>query len=356
MPPCLHGEWSVADGIEATRRLQEFPSPSRVVVLTTFDLGELVYATLRPKRAGLLKDAPAVQLSAAIRTIAQGDALLAPAITKRLMTSLLTAHPPRADAARPPEGWPRAGSAQTNACGPRRDVVPMDSGLPTHALGTSRPSRWLKRVITGPRNGGPAGLPSARKTHHRGGASDPHESPMIPTRRRPTDGQEAHVWPSVAAVAGAGALMIAAPSAASAQPAKAHEHFTIIFKGSGDVPGTIIASGQFNAVGRVTHIPDSDDSTAVFPGLGTFVIHLTDTGGTDSFNELTCVEQFTFTDTQTFSDGTGRFAGISGTGSSSGRGTFVARRTPTGCNRDDSVGVVVVQGDADLTLPTTTGG
>lgn len=89
------------DGIEATRWLQEFPSPPRVVVLTTFDLDDLVYAALEAGASGfLLKDAPAAQLSAAIRTIAQGEALLAPAITKRLITSFLTAHPPRADAAR----------------------------------------------------------------------------------------------------------------------------------------------------------------------------------------------------------------------------------------------------------------
>lgn len=93
------------------------------------------------------------------------------------------------------------------------------------------------------------------------------------------------------ATVAAGAIMVAAPAAAFAQPTSGHEHFTTIFKGIGDAPGTIIASGQFNAVGSVTSSPDSDDATAVFPGLGTFVIHLNQTGGTDSFNELTCVEQ-----------------------------------------------------------------
>lgn len=64
----------------------------------------------------------------------------------------------------------------------------------------------------------------------------------------------------------------------------------------------------------------------------------------------------TYTDALTFSDGTGQFAGIIGTGSSSGRGTIVARRTPTGCDRDDSVGVVIDQGEANVTFAATTRG
>jgi DNA-binding NarL/FixJ family response regulator len=75
------------DGIEATRRLGRIgPDPPRVIMLTTFDLDEYVYEALRAGASGfLLKDAPAAQLVDAIRVVAAGDALLAPAITRRMI-------------------------------------------------------------------------------------------------------------------------------------------------------------------------------------------------------------------------------------------------------------------------------
>jgi len=74
------------DGIEATRRLGAAGSPARVLVLTTFDLNEYVYEALRAGASGfLLKDAPAAQLVTAIRVVADGEALLAPSITRRLI-------------------------------------------------------------------------------------------------------------------------------------------------------------------------------------------------------------------------------------------------------------------------------
>jgi DNA-binding NarL/FixJ family response regulator len=76
------------DGIEATRRIvgaAETPGV-RVLILTTFDLDEYVYAALRAGASGfLLKDTPPGDLLAAVRVIAAGDALLAPAITRRLI-------------------------------------------------------------------------------------------------------------------------------------------------------------------------------------------------------------------------------------------------------------------------------
>ena len=70
------------DGIEATRLLRSADSGPRVLVLTTFDLDEYVYEALRAGASGfLLKDVPAPQLAAGIRTVGQGDALLAPSIT-----------------------------------------------------------------------------------------------------------------------------------------------------------------------------------------------------------------------------------------------------------------------------------
>jgi DNA-binding NarL/FixJ family response regulator len=76
------------DGIEATRRICGTPETAdvRVLILTMFDLDAYVYAALRAGASGfLLKDTPPADLLAAIRVIAAGDALLAPAVTRRLI-------------------------------------------------------------------------------------------------------------------------------------------------------------------------------------------------------------------------------------------------------------------------------
>jgi DNA-binding NarL/FixJ family response regulator len=87
------------DGIEATRRLRQAGVDARVLVLTTFDLDEYVYAAMRAGASGfLLKDAPRDQLVHAVRTVARGDALLAPAITQRLIERF-AARPVPAEAA-----------------------------------------------------------------------------------------------------------------------------------------------------------------------------------------------------------------------------------------------------------------
>ncbi|MFI7446621.1 response regulator [Nonomuraea sp. NPDC049714] len=76
----------VMDGLEATRRLLSSGVPSKVLILTTFDLDDYVYAALRAGASGfLLKDASAVQLAEAVRVVASGEALIAPAVTKRLI-------------------------------------------------------------------------------------------------------------------------------------------------------------------------------------------------------------------------------------------------------------------------------
>ncbi|WP_027344504.1 response regulator [Hamadaea tsunoensis] len=74
------------DGIEATRRLTAATGRSRVLILTTFDLDEYVYAALRAGASGfLLKDARPDELLAGIRAVAGGDAIIAPALTRRLL-------------------------------------------------------------------------------------------------------------------------------------------------------------------------------------------------------------------------------------------------------------------------------
>jgi DNA-binding NarL/FixJ family response regulator len=74
------------DGLEATRRILAADEAARILILTTFDLDEYIYEALRAGASGfVLKDDPPEQLIAAIRTVAAGDALLSPAITKRVI-------------------------------------------------------------------------------------------------------------------------------------------------------------------------------------------------------------------------------------------------------------------------------
>ena len=74
------------DGIEATRRLVERGASARVLVVTTFDLDEYVFAALRAGASGfLLKDADPDRLVQAVRTVAAGETLLAPTVTRRLV-------------------------------------------------------------------------------------------------------------------------------------------------------------------------------------------------------------------------------------------------------------------------------
>jgi DNA-binding NarL/FixJ family response regulator len=83
------------DGIEATRQITAAPQTAavRVLILTTFDLDEYVFAALRAGASGfLLKDTRPADLLAAIRVVAAGDALLAPAVTRRLIEEF-TRHP-----------------------------------------------------------------------------------------------------------------------------------------------------------------------------------------------------------------------------------------------------------------------
>jgi DNA-binding NarL/FixJ family response regulator len=84
----------VLDGVEATRRLVAEGSPARILVLTTFDLDEYVHAAIRAGASGfLLKDVTPAKLLEAIRVVADGDALLAPTVTRRLLERFATTLP-----------------------------------------------------------------------------------------------------------------------------------------------------------------------------------------------------------------------------------------------------------------------
>jgi DNA-binding NarL/FixJ family response regulator len=83
------------DGIEATRRLVAADAGVRVLVLTTFDLDEYVYAAIRAGASGfLLKDVKPSDLVHAVEVVARGDALLAPAVTRRLLDRFASAPAP----------------------------------------------------------------------------------------------------------------------------------------------------------------------------------------------------------------------------------------------------------------------
>jgi len=76
----------VTDGIEATRAIVAAGGPTRVLILTTFDLDQYVYSALRAGASGfLLKDVPPTDLLSAIRAVAGGDAVVAPSTTRRLL-------------------------------------------------------------------------------------------------------------------------------------------------------------------------------------------------------------------------------------------------------------------------------
>ena len=101
----------VLDGIAATARIVAAGLPTRVLVLTTFDLDEVVFEALRAGAAGfLLKTGPADDLVRAVRVVAAGESLLSPSVTRRLVEEF----------ARRPSGAPPAAGGRSDAPGARR--------------------------------------------------------------------------------------------------------------------------------------------------------------------------------------------------------------------------------------------
>ena len=90
----------VLNGVEATRRIVAADHLARVLILTTFDLDEYIYEALRAGASGfVLKDDPPDQLIAAVRTVAAGEALLSPTVTRRVIAQFTRVHrqsPPKA--------------------------------------------------------------------------------------------------------------------------------------------------------------------------------------------------------------------------------------------------------------------
>jgi DNA-binding NarL/FixJ family response regulator len=94
------------DGVAATRAIVDSGSAARIIILTTFDLDEYAYAALRAGASGfLLKDAPPADLLSAIRSVASGEAVVAPSTTRRLLESVVHQLPdPERDARPEPPG------------------------------------------------------------------------------------------------------------------------------------------------------------------------------------------------------------------------------------------------------------
>jgi len=92
----------VLDGIEATRRIVRAQPDTRVLILTTFGLDTYVYDALRAGASGfMLKDAPPEEITAAVRIVATGEALLAPAITRAVIEEFVRQRPVAVPAAPP---------------------------------------------------------------------------------------------------------------------------------------------------------------------------------------------------------------------------------------------------------------
>ncbi|MFD9944379.1 response regulator [Nonomuraea sp. NPDC059023] len=90
-----------ADGLTAAARILAGEQAPKVVMLTTFDLDEYVHEALRLGAVGfLLKDTPPRELAAAVRTVAAGQAMLSPTVTRRLISAFVDRAPSRADRAR----------------------------------------------------------------------------------------------------------------------------------------------------------------------------------------------------------------------------------------------------------------
>ena len=154
--------------------------------------------------------------------------------------------------------------------------------------------------------------------------------------------------------AGAGAAMALAlgfPASASAQPAPQAESFTVIVVGN--APQLFIARGAINATGTAIPLSGGGNGGGTdqveLPG-GTFKLTLHNTsGGGGQPKPPACIATFHAAGNSTIFDGTGRFAGIAGSGTFASHGVFFATRTAHGCSRRGGTAIDVAEDRGTVT-------
>jgi DNA-binding NarL/FixJ family response regulator len=163
----------VLDGIEATRQITSFPESAgvRVIILTTFDLDDYVFGALRAGASGfLLKDTIPEDLITAIRVVAAGEALLAPSVTRRLISEFARI-PPLGMPEPAPPGLPTYGGGTATRQGGVRPASSPSASSHDKVTGllTERECEVLRLVAAGMSNGEIADhlhiSPATAKTH-----------------------------------------------------------------------------------------------------------------------------------------------------------------------------------------------
>jgi DNA-binding NarL/FixJ family response regulator len=163
----------VLDGIEATRQITASPQSAgvRVIILTTFDLDEYVFAALRAGASGfLLKDTLPADLLTAIRVVAAGEALLAPSVTRRLISEFARTPAPARGSAGVAAGAMASSPSAAPAPAPQAPLAPPATAADRMAqLLTDRECEVLRLVATGMSNAEIADQlyisPATAKTH-----------------------------------------------------------------------------------------------------------------------------------------------------------------------------------------------
>ena len=145
-------------------------------------------------------------------------------------------------------------------------------------------------------------------------------------------------------------LGMAAPAAATT----GSQTFSFIYVGDGDT-ATVAANGPISGIGTSVTVDDDDQGHGVDQVTfkkGSFVIDHDDIDATfaESFNEHACIGRFSASGNYTLGSGTGVYAGVSGTGTYSYRGTFFGHRTAEGCSDDGTV-LITVRASGTTTLP-----